>query len=243
MGKKRSKSRDFAGGEDRTARIEIQFEPLTPMQTVLQDAILGETPVIIAHGGAGTGKTFTVCSLALDMLFKKKYRKIVVCRPVVESESRAIGFLAGSLERKLSPFTRSITDVLETYASREQIRKLMNDGAIEVVHFGHLRGRSFNNTIIVLDEAQNTSKMQMQLLLNRIGEGTKVVVVGDPLQCDRSPNEQLNGLSDLIQRVGADDKFFKLVHLPQTSGGIVRHNILERVREMYEEGGDYPRSV
>jgi phosphate starvation-inducible PhoH-like protein len=175
------------------------FQPKTENQKAFVELMRDDkVDIIIAIGPAGTGKTMLACYAAVEALRLKKVNKIVVTRPVV-SVDEEIGYLPGGLESKMDPWTRPIFDTLrETYSAKE-IERMTEEGVIEIVPLGFMRGRTFKNAWIIADEMQNSSPMQMFMLATRIGEGSKMIITGDLNQSDRDSND--NGLLEIYKKV------------------------------------------
>ena len=175
------------------------FQPKTDNQRAFLELMREDTvDIIIAIGPAGTGKTMLACYAAVEALRLGKVNKIVVTRPVV-SVDEEIGFLPGGLESKMDPWTRPIFDTLrETYSSKE-IEKMTEEGVIEIVPLGFMRGRTFKNAWIIADEMQNSSPTQMFMLATRIGEGSKMIITGDLNQSDLNP--KCNGLLEIYNKI------------------------------------------
>jgi phosphate starvation-inducible PhoH-like protein len=175
------------------------FQPKTDnqrsfLELMREDAV----DIIIAIGPAGTGKTMLACYAAVEALRLGKVNKIVVTRPVV-SVDEEIGFLPGGLESKMDPWTRPIFDTLrETYSAKE-IERMTEEGIIEIVPLGFMRGRTFKNAWIIADEMQNSSPTQMFMLATRIGEGSKMIITGDLNQSDLNP--KCNGLLEIYNKI------------------------------------------
>ena len=188
--------------------------------------------IIIAIGPAGTGKTLLACYAAVEALRLKKINKIVITRPVV-SVDEEIGFLPGGLESKMDPWTRPIFDALrETYSAKE-IDTMMEEGTIEIVPLGFMRGRTFKNTWIIADEMQNSTPTQMFMLATRIGEDSKMVITGDLNQSDL---DGPNGLFEINQKI----KYFRKSSSPIQSitlemTDVQRSRAAKAVLEIYEE--------
>jgi len=180
-------------------------------------------------GPAGTGKTFLAVACAVDALDRDKVRRIILTRPAVESGER-LGFLPGDLAQKIDPYLRPLYDALYEMLGFEKVAKLIERNVIEVAPLAYMRGRSLNESFIILDEAQNTSVEQMKMFLTRIGFGSTVVVTGDITQIDL-PHGQKSGLRDVIdilQKVkGISFTFFK----PKD---VVRHPLVQRIVTAYD---------
>lgn len=141
-----------------------------------------------AVGPAGAGKTFIPVMTAMDLYLKNKIKKIIVSRPAVEA-GEAHGFLPGDINKKLAPWVLPVTELIEEAVGKERFLAMLKSGDFEVAPFTYMRGRTFQNTFVLLDEAQNTTKNQMTMFLTRIGEGTKVVICGDVKQNDMKFND------------------------------------------------------
>ena len=141
-------------------------------------------PMVFAVGPAGTGKTMLACYAAVTGYNDKTYKKIVLTRPVVSVEED-IGYLPGTLEEKMDPWTRPIMDVFGEFYSQSEIQYMIKEKVIEICPLAYMRGRTFKNAFVIADEMQNSTPNQMKMLLTRIGEGNKMVITGDPTQHDR----------------------------------------------------------
>ena len=157
--------------------------------------------MVFALGPAGTGKTLIATLWAVKQLKAGQVDRIVVTRPAVSVDEQH-GFLPGTLEQKMAPWTRPIMDVLRDYWNVKQIEGMLIEGTIEIAPLAYMRGRTFKNSIIIGDELQNSTVSQMKMLLTRIGEGSKMVITGDLNQHDRG--FEVNGLGDFIKRLTAD---------------------------------------
>jgi phosphate starvation-inducible PhoH-like protein len=183
---------------DEKKRIKT-FHPKTENQRNFVELMRNDkVDIIVAIGPAGTGKTMLACYAAVEALRLKKVNKIVVTRPVV-SVDEELGFLPGSLESKMDPWTRPIFDTLRETFSAKEIEKMMEESIIEIVPLGFMRGRTFKNAWIIADEMQNSSPTQMFMLATRIGEGSKMIITGDLNQSDLNPNK--NGLLEIYHKV------------------------------------------
>jgi len=180
-------------------------------------------------GPAGTGKTYLAVASAIDALEHEKVRRIILVRPAVEAGER-LGFLPGDMSQKVDPYLRPMYDALFDMLGPEQVARLMEKSIIEVAPLAFMRGRSLNDSFVILDEAQNTSVAQMKMFLTRIGFGSRAVVTGDVTQIDL-PSGQLSGLKnavDILSKVeGIAFTYF-------TPGDVVRHQLVQRIVEAYE---------
>lgn len=148
---------------------------------------LASNQIIFASGPAGTGKTFLAVAYALEEVFSGRKNKIVMTRPVVEA-GESLGFLPGDLSQKLNPYLRPLYDAMDLLLNPQQIKRLEENGTIEIAPLAYMRGRSLNNSVVILDEAQNTTSGQMRMFLTRIGESSTAVITGDPTQIDLPKN-------------------------------------------------------
>ena len=184
-------------------------------------------------GPAGTGKTYLAVASAIDALETEQVRRIVLVRPAVEAGER-LGFLPGDLSQKVDPYLRPMYDALYDMLGTEQVSRLIEKNIIEVAPLAFMRGRSLNESFVILDEAQNTSVAQMKMFLTRIGFGSRSVVTGDITQIDL-PSGQLCGLKNAIEILddvdGVAFTFF-------TPGDVVRHELVQRIVEAYEADGN-----
>ena len=158
---------------------------------------LASNQIIFASGPAGTGKTFLAVAYALEEVFSGRKNKIVMTRPVVEA-GESLGFLPGDLSQKLNPYLRPLYDAMDLLLNPQQIRRLEENGTIEIAPLAYMRGRSLNNSVVILDEAQNTTSGQMRMFLTRIGESSTAVITGDPTQIDL-PKKSDSGFTEAMK--------------------------------------------
>ena len=180
-------------------------------------------------GPAGTGKTYLAVAAAVDALDSEKVRRIILVRPAVEAGER-LGFLPGDLSQKVDPYLRPMYDALYDMIGAERVTRLIERNVIEIAPLAFMRGRSLNESFVILDEAQNTSVEQMKMFLTRIGFGSRAVVTGDITQIDL-PNGQVSGLrnaTDVLQDVtGVSFTYF-------SPKDVVRHQLVQRIVKAYE---------
>ena len=157
---------------------------------------LASNQIIFASGPAGTGKTFLAVAYALEEVFSGRKNKIVMTRPVVEA-GESLGFLPGDLSQKLNPYLRPLYDAMDVLLNPQQIKRLEENGTIEIAPLAYMRGRSLNNSVVILDEAQNTTSGQMRMFLTRIGESSTAVITGDPTQIDL-PKKSDSGFAEAM---------------------------------------------
>ena len=205
-----------------------KIAPKTVMQKQYVDAIRDHT-VTFAIGPAGTGKTYLAMALAVAALSERQVGRIILTRPAVEAGER-LGFLPGDMLEKVDPYLRPLFDALYDMLEPDRMTAYMERGTIEVAPLAFMRGRTLNDSFIILDEAQNTSPEQMQMFLTRLGFGSKVVVTGDVTQIDL-PREQASGLIQVQDVLGSVEgiAFIRFTH-----EDVVRHKLVQRIVEAYK---------
>lgn len=202
--------------------------PKSPRQAEFIHA-MGCNSVVFCLGPAGTGKTFLAIAEALRLVLSREVKKIVLTRPVVEAGEN-LGFLPGDLEQKISPYLRPLYDAMESIAGTETVRRLEEARMLEVAPLAYMRGRSIDQAVVLLDEAQNTTREQMKMFLTRMGEGTKMIISGDPTQTDL-PSRVHSGLSHAVSVLsGIPD--IAIVRLEK--GDVVRNPLVKKIVEAYE---------
>ncbi|MDC1173003.1 PhoH family protein [Methylophilaceae bacterium] len=184
-------------------------------------------------GPAGTGKTYLAVASAVDALNKEKVKRIVLVRPAVEAGER-LGFLPGDLAQKVDPYLRPLYDALYDLAGYDNVTKLFEKGVLEVAPLAYMRGRTLNQSFIILDEAQNTTPEQMKMFLTRIGFGTKSVITGDVTQIDLAKGQQ-SGLIE-IQKILTNIKGIEFTQFK--SDDVVRHPLVQKIINAYENFSD-----
>ncbi len=205
------------------------IRPKTANQKKYVDAI-DENTITFGIGPAGTGKTYLAMAKAVAALQAKKVNRIILTRPAVEAGEK-LGFLPGTLSEKIDPFLRPLFDALHDMIDVDSIPRLMQTGVIEVAPLAYMRGRTLNDSFIILDEAQNTTPEQMKMFLTRLGFGSKMVITGDVTQVDL-PNGVRSGLriiTDILQDV-EDISFMEL-----TAEDVVRHRLIGDIVKAYEK--------
>ena len=205
-----------------------KIAPKTVTQKRYVDAIRGNT-VTFAIGPAGTGKTYLAMALAVAALADKQVGRIILTRPAVEAGER-LGFLPGTLLEKVDPYLRPLFDALYDMLDADRLTSYMEKGIVEVAPLAFMRGRTLNDSFVILDEAQNTSPEQMQMFLTRLGFGSKMVVTGDVTQIDL-PREQASGLIQ-VQNILAGIDGIGFVTF--THKDVVRHKLVQRIVEAYK---------
>ena len=198
-------------------------------QTKLIKEILNKK-ILFVIGPAGTGKTFIAVSHAVSMLTSGLVDKIVISRPAVEAGEK-LGFLPGDLKEKIDPYLRPIYDSLDENMRKDKVMTLIGNQKIEMAPIAYLRGRTLNNSYIILDEAQNTSPIQMKMFLTRLGENSKMVITGDITQIDL-PSKNKSGLIDAIDNL-KKIKDISFVYL--TEKDVVRHPLVQKIVKAYDK--------
>jgi phosphate starvation-inducible protein PhoH and related proteins len=195
-------------------------------KNVLRAIATEENSIVLISGTAGTGKTYCAVSWGVQQFLKGKYAKLVFSRPTVEA-GESLGYLPGDFDMKIAPYMMPIFDVLEEYLPLAEIKRLVEDKKIQTFPLAYMRGSTFKNSFVLLDEAQNTTAKQMHLFLTRIGKGSKLVITGDPKQSDLGEN---NGFVDALDNLDGI-KGLEIVELEASS--IVRHEIIASIDERY----------
>jgi phosphate starvation-inducible PhoH-like protein len=186
--------------------------------------------LIFAIGPAGTGKTYLAVASAVDAMTRDRVKRIVLVRPAVEAGER-LGFLPGDLNQKVDPYLRPLYDALYDLAGYDTVNKMFERGAIEVAPLAYMRGRTLNQSFIILDEAQNTTPEQMKMFLTRIGFGTKAVITGDVTQIDLQRGQK-SGLIE-AQKILKDVKGIAITNF--LSQDVVRHPLVQKIINAYEK--------
>ena len=197
-------------------------------------AIMKNT-VTIGVGPAGTGKTYLAVAAAVAAFRDKSVNRIILTRPAVEAGER-LGFLPGDLQNKVDPYLRPLYDALYDMLGAETFQKYQERGSIEVAPLAYMRGRTLDDSFIILDEAQNTTREQMKMFLTRLGFGSKIVITGDVTQIDL-PDDKVSGLKDAI-RVLDGVKDIAICRL--TSADVVRHALVQEIINAYEKASQKP---
>ena len=209
-----------------------QIGPRTVNQKCYVDAIRANT-ITFGIGPAGTGKTYLATAMAVSAFFSKTFGRIILTRPAVEA-GESLGFLPGTISEKVDPYFRPLFDALYDMIDGEKLAALIEKGEIEIAPLAFMRGRTLNDSFIILDEAQNTSPEQIKMFLTRLGFGSKMVVTGDVTQIDLPAGRQsgLVTVPDVLTSI--DDIAF----VPFDSRDVVRHKLVQRIVAAYKEHGD-----
>jgi phosphate starvation-inducible PhoH-like protein len=215
-----------------------KYLPLNNLQLKYQNYIKSEQiNIIFVKGVAGTGKTLLACQQAIHDIEIKKKQKIIITRPLISVDNEELGFLPGTMNDKMSPWMNPIFDHLLDFISKENLDYYIQNGILEISPLGFMRGRTFKNSIIILDEAQNTTPKQMKMFLTRIGNNSKIIINGDLSQSDL---EIPNGFQDVLSKL--DHKYqhnykqmiddgFAIIDLGKNP---IRHPIIKKILYLYD---------
>ncbi len=201
-------------------------------RTPAQDAYiraLKRHPLVFATGPAGTGKTWLAVANAVQLFERKEVDRIILSRPAVEAGER-LGFLPGDMREKVDPYLRPIYDALYDLMDARIVERALQTTEIEIAPLAFMRGRTLLNAAVILDEAQNTTAMQMKMLLTRLGENSRMVVTGDPSQVDLPPG-QTSGLADAVRLLEGIEG---IGHVAFTAADVIRHELVARIVEAYD---------
>ncbi len=201
--------------------------PKTPNQERYLEAVR-DHDLVFAIGPAGTGKTYLAVAAAVHLLKSDRARKVILVRPAVEAGEK-LGYLPGDVQAKVNPYLRPLLDALHDMMDFPTIRRFMDNDVVEVVPLAYMRGRTLNNAVVILDEAQNTTRGQMKMFLTRLGHGSKMIVTGDITQIDL-PDPNDCGLVEAI-RILAKTPGVGFVALDR--GDVVRHPLVQRIVDAY----------
>lgn len=224
-------SQSLRGVMARSAPVLVGKRTLTPKtlnQKLYLDAI-EKNDLVFGIGPAGTGKTYLAVSMAVRALIDKRVARIVLTRPAVEAGER-LGFLPGTLQEKIDPYLRPLYDALYDMLDAERVDRHLERGVIEIAPIAFMRGRTLNDSFVILDEAQNTTPEQMKMFVTRIGYNSQAVVTGDITQIDL-PNGKMSGLIE-AERVLARVEGIGFIHFNERD--VVRHPLVQRIVRAYE---------
>jgi phosphate starvation-inducible protein PhoH and related proteins len=186
--------------------------------------------MVFAIGPGGTGKTYLAVAMAVSALLSKQVNRIILARPAVEAGER-LGFLPGTIQEKVDPYMRPLYDALHDLLEADKLERFLEKDIIEVAPLAFMRGRTLNDSFVILDEAQNTTSEQMKMFLTRLGFNSKAVITGDVTQIDL-PNERRSGLLEAIEVVG---KIEGIAFIYFDERDVVRHNLVQRIIKAYDE--------
>ena len=203
--------------------------PKNRKQAALIDSIYAND-ITFGLGPAGTGKTYIAVALALKMLLSHTVRKLILTRLVVEA-GESLGFLPGDLVQKINPYLRPLFDIMETLLPADVLRGMEESNTIEVAPLAYMRGRTLHNAVVILDEAQNTTKEQMKMFLTRMGEGSKLIITGDPSQSDIRGRSE----SGLVHAVSLIRTIDGIGTVEFSADEVVRHSLVQKIINAYEK--------
>jgi len=218
------------------AAANIKVRPRSDGQVEYIRAV-EQNDLVFCVGPAGCGKTYLAVALAISALRSEQVRKIVLVRPAVEAGEK-LGFLPGDLFAKVNPYLRPLLDSLNDILDFDTVKRYMERDVVEIVPLAFMRGRTLNNTFVILDEGQNTTVTQMMMFLTRMGNGSKVVVTGDVTQVDL-PTHVSCGLTDAMRRLAGIER---LGIVEMTGRDIVRHRLVREIVRAYEKDQNEPKS-
>jgi len=203
------------------ARTETQSAYIQALQT---------NEMVFAEGPAGTGKTWLAIGHAISLLEQGEVDRLILSRPAVEAGEN-LGFLPGDMREKVDPYLRPVYDALYDFMEARHVERGLQTGMIEIAPLAFMRGRTLANSVIVLDEAQNTTSMQMKMFLTRLGENSRMIITGDPSQIDL-PSGQVSGLVEACRLL---KKIEGIAHIRFTAQDVVRHDLVRRIVAAYDE--------
>jgi len=220
-----------------TVRVHVpqRVLPKTMRQQQYVDALYHmNTSLVLGIGPAGCGKTLLASSYAMEQCLAGQFDKIVLTRPVVPVEEE-LGYLPGNVRNKMEPWTQPIMDVFQKVTSRREVDSMLEKGTIEIVPLAYMRGRSFQRTLVLADEMQNSSPSQMKMLTTRIGEASKLVIMGDLEQSDL-PIQHGNGLADLYHRFVSSSPEIRteIVLVRFSNEDVVRSSLVKQMLKLYD---------
>ena len=216
--------------QKRKPKTPIKFNLVLNEEQKQAKAIILENPVTVLKGMAGSGKTLVAVQAALDLLFNKEVEKIVITRPTVSKEE--IGFLPGDIKEKMDPWLAPIYHNLYALYSKDKVDKELENGNIEIVPFAFMRGRTFLNSFVIVDEAQNVTHDQMETVIGRLGKNSKMTICGDMAQIDLKIKKE-TGFS-FLSRIEEQVKGVRVVELKQNH----RHEIVSPILKVYQDFRD-----
>lgn len=228
-GKKDKQFKKFSSAEAQIQTKKRQVQARSPQQAKYVQAMV-QNELVFGIGPAGTGKTYLAVAMAVSMYEEGLVERIILSRPAVEAGEH-LGFLPGELKEKMDPYMRPLYDALHDTVYSDKLAKYIASGDIEVAPLAYMRGRSLNNAFVILDEAQNATDKQMLMFLTRVGQGSRMVITGDPAQTDL-PKGALSGLKDAQSKLN-DVTSIKFIQFAKED--IVRSKLVTRIIEAYDK--------
>ena len=230
--------------EDRSTKIKpiflerITVSPkkgfITPKSETQREFIqsVRQVDIVLAIGPAGTGKTYLAVALAIEGLLKRQFKKIILVRPAVEAGEK-LGFLPGDITEKINPYFMPLYDSLDDVLEAEKVRELMENGTIEIAPLAYMRGRTLNDSFVILDEAQNSTNEQMKMFLTRLGFNSKMVITGDVTQIDLD-NTKKSGLIQ-VQSLLKNINGIRFANFSEKD--VIRHDLVKQIIKAYSQNG------
>jgi phosphate starvation-inducible PhoH-like protein len=231
---------DPAGVRQNFEEINLRKRPVRA-RTPAQDGYiraLRRHGLVFGTGPAGTGKTWLAVAHAISLFERKEVDRIIVSRPAVEAGER-LGFLPGDMREKVDPYLRPIYDALGDLTDARIVERALQTGEIEIAPLAFMRGRTLTNAVIILDEAQNTTSMQMKMFLTRLGENSRMIVTGDPSQVDLPPG-QTSGLAEAVRLLEGVEG---IGHCAFTAADVIRHELVARIVAAYDKASARKREA
>jgi phosphate starvation-inducible PhoH-like protein len=202
------------------------------------------TSLVIGTGPAGCGKTLFACCEAAESYLRGDIKKIVITRPTIAVEEEELGFLPGSIQRKMDPWLQPMYDIFTEYFKKKTMELMIEQGTLEISPLGFMRGRTFKECFVLADEMQNSSPGQMLMLMTRIGEGSKMVIMGDTQQSDYTTKTKMpNGLADFLKRYKTSPSTFLpyISWTEMTMDDVERSPVVRQILQLYDEKTDTPK--
>jgi phosphate starvation-inducible PhoH-like protein len=229
---KKPKNRHGVEAVDTDVYIRTMRKTITPYSHVQANYIraLYDNDLVFALGPAGTGKTYIAVAMAVYHLINKKVDRVILSRPAVEAGEK-LGFLPGDMKEKLDPYMRPLYDALFDMMPPDRVQQAIDDGEIELAPLAFMRGRTFSNAFVILDEAQNTTRTQMKMFLTRMGERSRMVITGDLSQIDL-PKDVKSGLADCIPKI---ETIPGIETVRFSDGDVVRHPLAAKIIKAYDD--------
>jgi phosphate starvation-inducible PhoH-like protein len=225
---------DPAAGRAKFDEINLRKRPVRA-RTAAQDAYiraLRRHALVFGTGPAGTGKTWLAVAHAVQLFERKEVDRIILSRPAVEAGER-LGFLPGDMREKVDPYLRPVYDALYDLMDTRIVERALQSNEIEIAPLAFMRGRTLSNAVVILDEAQNTTSMQMKMFLTRLGENSRMIVTGDPSQVDLPPG-QISGLSEAVSLLAGVEGVAEVAFRAED---VVRHELVGRIVAAYDRAG------